>query len=707
MKRMTTLLGALVLALWFGAGQAAADEGGGAAQAAGQSAPSGQTADAKGGAYQAGPTNNAGSIRVLSPGNDGAVSQSNNTTAGALAANDNKTSQDTSQSQTGGAPGSDYTQIAGQEAKNKQDANADATAVQKAPSNDAQSIRVLSPGNGGDLTQSNSATAGAAALNGNETDQSTEQSQSGGGDSSHADAKKPDEKSGNGSDYTQVAGQEASNKQDADADATAVQVKPSNSNQSIRVLSPGNDGDVSQSNNATALGIAANGNETDQSIEQSQGGHSSAPSDARKPDEKSGYGSDDRKSGYGSDKGSDYTQVAGQEASNKQDADADATAVQLKPSNSNQSIRVLSPGNDGDVSQSNNATAVGIAANGNETDQSIEQSQGGHSSAPSDARKPDEKSGYGSDDRKSGYGSDKGSDYTQVAGQEASNKQDADADATAVQVKPSNSNQSIRVLSPGNDGDVSQSNNATALGIAANGNETDQSIDQDQSGAGQGSDYVQIAGQEASNKQDADADATAVQLKPSNSNQSIRVLSPGNDGDVSQSNNATAVGIAANGNETDQSIEQSQGGHSSAPSDARKPDEKSGYGSDDRKSGYGSDKGSDYTQVAGQEASNKQDADADATAVQLKPSNSEPVDPRAQPGERREGLAVEQHHRGGGGAEREQDRPVDRPVTDGWRPWRLLPAGGGPGRVEQAGCRRRRGGVPVRRVEREHPDPGR
>ncbi len=154
------------------------------------------------------------------------------------------------------------------------------------------------------------------------------------------------------------------------------------------MLSPGNDGDVSQSNNATAVGIAANGNETDQSIEQSQGGHSSAPSDARKPDEKSGYGSD---------KGSDYTQIAGQEASNKQDADADATAVQVKPSNSNQSIRVLSPGNDGDVSQSNNATALGIAANGNETDQSIEQSQGGHSSAPSDARKPDEKSGYGSD----------------------------------------------------------------------------------------------------------------------------------------------------------------------------------------------------------------------------------------------------------------------------------------------------------------------
>ena len=520
MKRMTTLLGALVLALWFGAGQAAADEGGGAAQTAGQSAPSGQMADAKGGAYQAGATNNAGSIRVLSPGNDGAVSQSNNTTAAAIAANANKTSQDTSQSQTGGAPGSDSTQIAGQEAKNKQDANADATAVQLAPSNDAQSIRVLSPGNGGDLTQSNSATAGAAALNGNETDQSTDQSQNG---------------SGYGSDSTQVAGQAASNDQSADADATAVQVKPSNTASSIRVLSPGNDGDVSQSNDATALGIAANGNKTDQSIDQSQGGATPAYGEARKPDEKSGYGSDS-------------TQVAGQAASNKQDANADATAVQVKPSNTASSIRVLSPGDGGNVSQSNSTTAVAAALNGNKTDQSIDQSQSGGS-----------KSGYpdrGKVDGKSG----KGSDSTQVAGQAASNDQSADADATAVQVKPSNTASSIRVLSPGNDGDVSQSNDATALGIAANGNKTDQSIDQEQSGSGQGS---------------------------------------------------------------------------------------------------------DYTQIAGQEASNKQDADADATAVQLKPSNSEPVDPRAQPGQRREGHAVEQHHRGGGGAEREQDRPVDR-AEPGW-----------------------------------------
>ena len=65
MKRMTTLLGALVLALWFGAGQAAADGGSSASQTAGQAAPSGQTADGMGTAYQSGASNNAGSRLVF------------------------------------------------------------------------------------------------------------------------------------------------------------------------------------------------------------------------------------------------------------------------------------------------------------------------------------------------------------------------------------------------------------------------------------------------------------------------------------------------------------------------------------------------------------------------------------------------------------------------------------------------------------------
>ena len=569
MKRLSTLLGALVLAL-AGAGTAAAEEGGGAGQAAGQSATSGQTAGGSSGASQYGPTNSAMSIRVLSPGNDGAVSQSNATTAGAIAANGNTTSQSTNQSQTGDGYGSDYTQVAGQAAANAQSANADAKAVQVAPSNDALSIRVLSPGNDGDVTQSNSAAAGAVAANGNETKQSIDQTQEG---------------SGHGSDSTQIAGQDASSRQSADADADAVQWKPSNDATSIRVLSPGDGGNVTQSNDATAVAAALNGNETKQSTDQSQGGSG--------------------RSGSG-----DYTQIAGQSASSRQSADADAKAVQYGASNAASSIRVLSPGSDGDVTQSNSATAIGLAANGNETKQSIDQTQAG-----------------------SGHGSS----ATQIAGQTAKNDQSADADATAVQWKPSNSASSIRVLSPGDGGNVTQSNDATAIGLAANGNETKQSIDQVQGGQamesakpehdskgthdekgkhddkGKGSEYVQVAGQEASNRQSADADAVAFQVKPSNTNEAIRVLSKGDDGDVTQSNSTTALAVGLNANETKQSIDQVQGGQAM---ESAKPEHDSKGKHDDK------GKGSEYVQVAGQEASNYQSADADAVAFQVKPSNT-------------------------------------------------------------------------------------
>ena len=672
MKRLCAILGVLVLAL-VGAGTAAAEEGGGAEQAAGQSAASGQSAGGSSGASQYGPTNGATSIRVLSPGNDGAVTQSNTTTAGAIAANDNKTSQSTDQSQTGGGYGSPYTQIAGQSAENKQSADADAKAVQVKPSNSVTSIRVLSPGNDGDVTQSNAATAGAVAANGNETKQSIDQTQAG---------------SGHGSDATQIAGQDASSRQSAEADADAVQVKPENEATSIRVLSPGNGGDVTQSNDATAVAAALNGNETKQSVDQTQGGsgrsgsgdatqiagqsasyRQSADADAKavqvKPSNSAtsirvlspgddgdvtqsntatavGLAANGNETKQSIDQtqagsGGSSTQVAGQDATNHQDADADATAVQWKPSNTASSIRVLSPGKGGDVTQSNTATALGIAANGNETKQSIDQTQGGSSKEEKPAYdskgKQDEKGKY---DEKG-----KGSEYVQIAGQEASNKQSADADAVAFQVKPSNTNEAIRVKSGGSDGDVTQSNTATALGIAANGNETKQSIDQTQGGSskeekpaydskgkqdekgkydekGKGSEYVQIAGQEASNKQSADADAVAFQVKPSNTNESVRVLSPGHDGDVTQSNTATALGIAANGNETKQSIDQTQGGSSKEEKPAYdskgKQDEKGKY---DEKG-----KGSEYVQIAGQEASNKQSADADAVAFQVKPSNT-------------------------------------------------------------------------------------
>jgi hypothetical protein len=158
-------------------------------------------------------------------------------------------------------------------------------------------------------------------------------------------------------------------------------VKPTNSATSIRVLSPGDDGDVTQSNNATALAAALNGNKTDQSIDQSQGGApmAAAPSTDAQRETAPSYGSD-------------ATQIAGQSADNKQWADADAEAVQVKPTNTATSIRVLSPGDGGDVTQSNNATGLAAALNGNKTDQSNDQSQGGAPKEP--AKAEDAKSVY-------------------------------------------------------------------------------------------------------------------------------------------------------------------------------------------------------------------------------------------------------------------------------------------------------------------------
>lgn len=510
MKRLPAFLGAALLALCFGAGQAAADGGGEAAQGAGQSATSGQDAGGKSGAYQSGPSNSATSIRVLSPGSGGDVSQSNTVTSGAVAANDNDTNQSIDQSQAGSGPGSDSTQIAGQSAGNEQQAEADSKAVQVKPSNEALSIRVLSPGGDGDLTQSNSATAGAVALNDNDTKQTVDQTQAGGG---------------YGSDATQIAGQDSANRQHADADATAVQVKPSNDALSIRVLSPGDDGNVTQSNDATALGVAANDNKTKQSIDQTQGG--------LMPKKEVEHGKPAHgKPGYGSDS----TQIAGQSASSYQKAEADATAVQVKPSNTATSIRVLSPGDDGNVTQSNDATALAVAANENTTKQSIDQDQAGR-----------------------GHGSD----YVQIAGQQAGNRQSADADAFALQVKPSNANESTRVLSPGDGGDVSQSNGTTAIAGALNGNHTYQSVDQSQVGGGYGAGYLQVAGQGSWSKQHADAAAVAIQLGASNENAPVRVGSRGGGGSVEQSNDVTAVAVAINHVKTKQALTQTQAGYGS------------------------------------------------------------------------------------------------------------------------------------------------
>jgi hypothetical protein len=198
----------------------------------------------------------------------------------------------------------------------------------------------------------------------------------------------------------------------------------------------------------------------------------------------------------------------------------------------------------GDVTQTNLAASLGIAANKNSTDQSVTQEQDGGSC------------------KCHGGGE-------QIAGQFASNHQDADAKANAIQFKPSNSNTPVSIGGghkcgcpddhKGGSGDVEQSNIAAALGIALNANSTDQSVTQSQSGDsckchGGG---LQVALQKAHNVQDADAQANALQFGASNSNSPVRIWSSGGSGSVRQANLALALALAANKNRTNQEVTQS------------------------------------------------------------------------------------------------------------------------------------------------------
>ncbi|MEA2271284.1 MAG: hypothetical protein QOC64_3894 [Solirubrobacteraceae bacterium] len=412
----------------------------------------------------------------------------------------------------------------------------------------------------------------------------------------------------------QVVGQTAASQQTANADADSTQVEPTNQNISVRVLSSGDDGAVTQSNTSAAEAAAANANATLQAAGQS------APADG--------------------------TQAVGQEAQNTQAADASADSTQIKPTNQNVAVRVLSDGDNGDVSQENTSSAAALAANANKTAQVADQSGG-----------------------EDGGGA-------QAVAQKAVSDQEADADATSVQDQPSNVNAPVRVLSEGDGGDVEQANTSTAKSAALNANKTLQEAAQDQGdvrnpnhvdgegkpahedgegcceskpvhedgegkpnhvdgeskpahedgkgcceskpahedgkgcgcesepvhedgkGCGCESEHgaaIQAIGQKADNRQDADADATSKQVGAKNVNVPVRVKSAGDDdGDVSQSNDSFAGAIAANKNATGQFAQQAQG--DSGP-------------------------GTVGIQAIGQLNRSDQDADADATSLQVGAEN--------------------------------------------------------------------------------------
>ncbi len=531
MRKLLLLL-VLGVVVCIQATTAAADPG--PIQVSGQSATTSQQAAAASSATQVNPSNTNISIRVLSPGNDGNVAQSNTAASSATAGNAALTGQSANQNAAGGGG----VQTSQQSAGTGQLAVALSAASQVNPSNTNVPIRVLSPGNDGSVAQSNSTGSQAVAGNAAGTSQTDSQSQAG-----------PSCGCSGTSGGIQTADQSASTDQAALAASDAKQIDPSNTNVAIRVLSPGDTGSVTQSNSVGSLGAAGNIASTTQNGSQSQPSASCGCS------------------------GTPGVQQASQSAETGQEAVGLSSATQIHPSNEASNVRVLSPGNDGNVSQSNNAGSAAIAGNAALTSQHATQTDG------------------------SGSG-------IQIGQQDASTGQAALAASAAKQVGASNDASPVRVLSPGNGGNVSQSNNAVSGAAAGNLAATTQDGSQNNAGSkcGCGGTGIQVLGQKSDTEQSSAAFSAAAQLfggrsecgcggSDGNEASPVRVYSPGNDGNVSQSNNAISGALSGNASLTHQDGSQNEAG------------------------------GGLEIQALGQEATTLQDAGAASLAAQVNPSN--------------------------------------------------------------------------------------
>ena len=273
-------------------------------------------------------------MSILSNVTNGPVDQNNNSTATSKASNKNEHRSVVHPRPERWREWLLGIQAAGQQAQSWQDAQSQATSDQTHPTNINAPVSILSSVTNGAVDQSNNSTATSKASNKNDTDQSSTQSQSGGGSPWLLGI--------------QAAGQLAQSGQMADSSASSTQSDPTNVNAPVSILSSVTNGSVDQSNNSTATSKASNKNDTNQSSTQSQGG------------------------------GSPWLlgiQAAGQEAQNWQDAGSEATSDQTDATNVNAPDSILSCVLNGAVSQGNNSTATSKARNKNDTDQSSDQSQ--------------------------------------------------------------------------------------------------------------------------------------------------------------------------------------------------------------------------------------------------------------------------------------------------------------------------------------------
>ena len=533
MRRLIIALAAVVAALVATAGTAFAGD---PVQSATQSASTGQGALAASSATQVQPSNQDISVRVLSPGDDGAVTQSNVAASSANASNTATTTQSASQTLAPGCgcavSGLDSGQIdqilpgalqaadgSAQPASPADDPaaapNADpapAPDAQAAPAPDAQQAPAPDAKPAPASTQANDSASSGTAANAAPTTQTATQSAP----------------SGSG---VQSSQQDASTEQGAVAASSAEQVKPSNSNISVRILSPGDSGSVSQSNAALSSAGASNTATTGQSSTQTGGGSG--------------------------------VQSSTQDADTHQAALGLSSAKQIEPENSNISVRILSPGNDGSVSQSNTAASSASAQNDAPVTQTSTQSSGSCGCKPIRGIVVPDPCGC-----KQTVPDPCGCQQTdgtgvQAIGQSSSVGQLAGAASSAFQVAPSNSNDPVRIGSYGNDGTLKQSNLAASSASSTNDAPVTQTGSQTQAGTGCGCSSgvgVQAIGQSSEIGQLAGSLSSATQIGASNESSPVRIGSPGGGGAVWQSNTAASSASAANTAPTSQTGTQTQSG---------------------------------------------------------------------------------------------------------------------------------------------------
>lgn len=552
MKRLiTTLVVALAVFTATAATALAADP----VQSATQSSSTGQAAVAGSSATQTAPSNQNISVRILSEGDDGAVTQSNDASSRAGAANTASTAQSATQA-AAAACGclADGIQSTQQDASTGQLAGATSATQQTNPSNSNISVRVLSPGNNGSTTQTNTAASDAGASNNGSTTQTGSQTGSGSGVQS----------STQGADTTQAAL----------AGSSTTQVDPSNDTLSIRVLSPGSDGNVSQTNSASSTATAANTAPVTQTATQT-----ASPSSCGC--------------------GSAAAQAAIQSATADQGSLAGSATQQSAPANAADPAAVASTGGAGSVSQANDAASHGAASNAAPTSQTATQSAGpgvqftGQSSdvhqasaalssatqtgASNDAapvRIGSDGSGgsvHQSNDVDSSAhaansapvsqtGSQTGSGI-QVVGQESWIGQAALSESAAFQHDPSNSADPVRIAGDGSDGSVSQSNRVGSTASSSNSATPTQSATQlGAGGCGCSGAGIQAVGQKSGVGQLAGAYSSATQLGAANDASPVRVWSDGGGGSVSQSNGAWSAADASNRAPVTQTANEQQAG---------------------------------------------------------------------------------------------------------------------------------------------------